>query len=206
MPGFAPGTLSGRWYAKTLRRIGREGGGGRATGRLAAPGNAADLRAPNFGGEREPGAGLPRMQGIAQRCGSIGTRWPGARLGRLAGRRADGCGAQSLYISVRSVIYDRAESAGAQQLAATGPQAHTGLTVWPAVQVPCDHRREQASVPDQVVDRVVPGDLPELAAAEPERAGVADVSQRGAAPENSIAVSVVPMPGGMAAQAVGDGE
>ena len=34
---------------------------------------------------------------------------------------------------------------------------------------------------DEIAGRVVPGDLPELAAAEPERAGAADVSQRGAA-------------------------
>jgi len=35
-------------------------------------------------------------------------------LGRPARRRVGGCGAQSLYIPVRSVIYDRAEFAGAQ--------------------------------------------------------------------------------------------
>ena len=50
---------------------------------------------------------------------------------------------------MRSVVHDRAESAGAQQLAATGPQvpqARIGRTVRPAVQVLGEHRREQADV------------------------------------------------------------
>ena len=62
---------------------------------------------------------------------------------------------------MRSVVYDRAESSGAQQVAVTGPQARRpiGRTVWPAVQVPCEHRREQAGIGDEIADRVVLGDL-----------------------------------------------
>ncbi len=79
------------------------------------------------------------MQGIAQ--------WYGANRDTLARhrparQRVGGCGAQSLYIPVRSVIYDRAESAGAQQVAATGPQipqARISRMVRPAVQVPGEH-------------------------------------------------------------------
>ena len=63
MPGFCPGRLSRRWYAKTPRRIGQESGGGRSLGLSLRPYIAADLQAPILGGEREPGAGLPRMQG-----------------------------------------------------------------------------------------------------------------------------------------------
>jgi len=63
---ICPGTLSRRWYANPLRHIGHEGGGGRAAGCIAVPGIAADLRARILGGQREPGAGLPRMQGRAQ--------------------------------------------------------------------------------------------------------------------------------------------
>ncbi len=48
---------------------------------LVAPGIAADLRAPNFGGEREPGVGLPRMQGIAQRYGANRDTLARPRLG-----------------------------------------------------------------------------------------------------------------------------
>ena len=64
---ICPGTLSRRWYANTLRRIGHEGGGRRAVGPLAVPVIVADLQAPKFGGEREPGADLHRKQGLAQR-------------------------------------------------------------------------------------------------------------------------------------------
>ena len=51
---------------------------------------AADLRAPILGGEREPGAGLPRMQGpcpVVQR--QPGARCPARLDGRLAGASAD---------------------------------------------------------------------------------------------------------------------
>ena len=101
------------------------------------------------------------MQGLAQRYGVNRDTLARSRLGRPAGRRVGGCGAQSEYITVRSVVCDRAESSGAQQVAATGPQipqAYIGRTVWPAVQVPCEHQREQADVPGEVADRVVLGD------------------------------------------------
>ena len=58
-----PGRLSRRWYVTTPRRIGQESGGGRSLGLSLRPYIAADLQAPILGGEREPGAGLPRMQG-----------------------------------------------------------------------------------------------------------------------------------------------
>ena len=66
---ICPGTLSRRWYANTSGSIGHEGGGRRTAGPFAVPVIAADLRAPNFGSKREPGADLPRMQGLAQRYG-----------------------------------------------------------------------------------------------------------------------------------------
>jgi predicted CxxxxCH...CXXCH cytochrome family protein len=70
--------------------------------------------------------------------------------------------------------------------------------------VPWEHLREQADIGDEAAGGVVLGALAELAVAEPERAGVADVGQRRS--ETSIAVSVALMLGGMAAQAVGVGE
>jgi hypothetical protein len=60
------------------------------------------------------------------------------------------------------------------------PHAQIGRTIRPAVQVPCEHRGEGTGVPDEIADRVILGDLAKPPAAEPERAGVADVSQRGA--------------------------
>jgi len=89
------------------------------------------------------------MQGIAQWYGANRDTLARPRLGRPARQRVGGCGAQSLYIPVRSVIYDRAESAGAQQVVATGPQipqARISRMVRPAVQVLGEHRREQADV------------------------------------------------------------
>jgi hypothetical protein len=80
----------------------------------------------------------------------------------------------------------------AQQAAVVGlqvPQANTGRAARPAVQVPLRGSRRR----DEITGPVVLGDLAELAtAARP--------------PENSIAVSVVSMPGGVSAQTVGDGE
>ena len=126
---------------------------------------AADLRARILSREREPGAGLPACRALAQWYGVNRDTLAGRRLGRPAGRRVGGYGAQSEYIKVRSVVYDRAESVRAQQVAAAGPQipqAHIGRTVWPAVQVPCEHQREQAGGPGEIADRVVLGDLAEL--------------------------------------------
>jgi len=64
---------------------------------------------------------------------------------------------------VRSVVWDRAKPAGAQQAAAGGLQARISRTAWPVAQVPCEHRREQANVSDEVADRVVLDDLAKLA-------------------------------------------
>ena len=76
-------------------------------------------------GSREPA--WPRMQGP---CPAV-QRQPGhadpARLGRPAGRRAGICGAQSLYIKVRSVSCDQAEPARAQQVAVARPADPAGL-------------------------------------------------------------------------------
>jgi len=73
---------------------------------------------PAGSGSREPVC--PACRALAQRHGINQDTLAGPRLGRPAGRRADGCGAQSEYIPVRSVLCDRAQSAGAQQLAPTG--------------------------------------------------------------------------------------
>ena len=62
-------------------------------------------------------------------------------------------GARSWCITVRSVVCGRAESIGAQQVPVADPQvpqAYIGRTVWPAVQVTCEYRREQVGVPGEV--------------------------------------------------------
>ncbi len=141
--------------------------------------------------------------------GQPGHASPAPRLGRLAGRRIGGCGAQSEYIPQRSVVCYRAESAGAQQLAATGPQvplAHTGRTVRSAVQVPCEHQREQADVATRFADRVVLGDRAELAAASRNARESPDVSQRGAAVGEQHRIQRGPLAVAVAAQAVGDSD
>jgi hypothetical protein len=88
---ICPGTLSRRWYANALRRIGHEGGGGRTVGRFAVSVIGADLQAPNFGSEREPGADLHRMQGpctaVRGRLGHAGSG-PGYG-GQLEGASVD---------------------------------------------------------------------------------------------------------------------
>ena len=71
-------------------------------------------------GNREPAC--PACRALHSGTGSTGTHWPGPRLRLSVGRRVSGCGAQSEYIKVRSVVDDRAGSASAQQVAATGPQ------------------------------------------------------------------------------------
>ena len=162
MPGFARADCHGDGTPIRSGSIGQEGGGGRSLGLSLHPYIAADLRAPILGGEREPGAGLPRMQGPCP----VVQRQPGhadqARLGRPAGRCVGVCGAQSEYIKVRSVFCDRAESIRAQQVAVAGPripQACIGRTIWLAVQVPFEDQRGQAGVGGEVADRVVLGDL-----------------------------------------------
>ena len=64
----------------------------------------------------------PACRAFPSGTGSTGTRWLGSRLRRSVGGRVGGYGAQSEYIKVRSVVDDRAESAGAQQVVAIGPQ------------------------------------------------------------------------------------
>jgi len=74
---------------------------------------------------------------------------------------------------VRSVVYERAQVVREQQIAVADLkvlQAHIGRTIWPAVQVPGEHQREQAEVATRFADRVALGARVELAAAEPERA------------------------------------
>ena len=58
-----PGQIVTAMVRQDARRIGHEDVGGRSPGLSLHPYIAADLRAPIAGGEREPGAGLPRMQG-----------------------------------------------------------------------------------------------------------------------------------------------
>jgi hypothetical protein len=82
------------------------------------------------------------------------------------------------YIPLRSVFDDQAEPASAPQVAAVGsqvPQGHIGPTVWPAVHVPGEQQRERVGGPDEHSDRVVIGDLAELAVANLNHVGVADV-------------------------------
>jgi hypothetical protein len=84
--------------------------------------------------------------------GHPGHAGPAPRLGRRAGRRGSGRDARSWYILVRSVVYDGAESA---ERSRHRPPAHSGRMARPAVQVPCEHRRERANVPAGVADRMV---------------------------------------------------
>ena len=73
---ICPGTLSRRWYANPLRHIGHEGRAGHATRPLAVPVIAADLQAPNFGSEREPGAGTPHA--VAAHSATVRLRHAGS--------------------------------------------------------------------------------------------------------------------------------
>ena len=138
MLGFARADCHGDG---TPIRSGTSGRKGRRTfpESSAAPYIAADLRAPVCDGKREPGAGLPRMQGscpVVQRRPEHADQ---ARSGQPAGRCVGVCGAQNCYTKVRSVFCDQAESIRAQQAAVAGPripQACTGQTTWLAVQVP----------------------------------------------------------------------
>jgi hypothetical protein len=53
---------------------------------------------------------------------------------------------------VRSVVHNRLQSTGEQQVSAAGPQVHIdGL----AVQVPGEHQRKQVGGPGEHSDRVV---------------------------------------------------
>ncbi len=143
---ICPGRLSRRWYANTSGSIGHEGGGGRAAGRFAVSVIAADLQAPNFGSERKPGADLPRKQGplTAARvdCDTLARvrpRWS-------VGGRVGGCGAQSEYIKVRSVVDNRAEFArgaagsGHRPAEPASPYQPNGLACHTGA---IEHRREQ---------------------------------------------------------------
>ena len=166
---------------------------------------AADLQAPNFGSKREPGAGLRRKQGLAQRDGATRTQWPGSRLRRAGEGHVGGYGAQSKYRKVRSVVDDRAESAGAQHVAAVGCRSRKPVSSGVLACHPAPARGAGAG--DEVAHRALVGERAEPATAEPARPGFADVSQRGPRrPEASTTVSVVSMPGGAAVQAVGDGK
>jgi hypothetical protein len=64
----------------------------------------------------------PACRGLAQRYGSTEARWLGSRLRRSAGGCAGGYGAQNEHRKVRSVVDDRAESAGDAAVAAICPQ------------------------------------------------------------------------------------
>jgi hypothetical protein len=121
---ICPGTLSRRWYANTSRHIGHEGGNRRAAGRLAVPSIAADLRTRILSRKWEPGAGLARLQ---DPCPLVRSQ-PG-HAGRSTVRAAS-CPAtrrkqrENEYIQVRSVVHNRPQSTGEQQVSAAGPQIH----------------------------------------------------------------------------------
>ena len=67
------------------------------------------------------------------------------------------------YIPVRSVVYDRAAPAAAQQVAAVGPQAHISRTACLPSRCGGEHRREQANVQTRFADRVVLNNQAKLA-------------------------------------------
>ena len=133
---------------------------------------AADLRAPHPRRPRGPGAALAPHPALAQLVRSQPGHAGPARLGRPAGRRVGGCGAQSWYIKVRSVVYDRAGSVGTQQVAVADRRSRRPTSAersGPAVHVPCEHGEQAGG--DEVADRVVLGDPAQLTIAEPETRG-----------------------------------
>lgn len=85
---------------------------------------------------------------------------------------------------MRSIVHNRAESAGALQVAVADPRSCRPMSAErPALPSGCcgSVGASEPSSMTRFADRVVLGDRAELAAAEPECVGVADVSQRGAA-------------------------
>src|SRR6185312_1768412 len=83
---ICPGTLSRRWYANTLRRIGHEGGGRRAVGPLAVPVIVLICRCPSsaVSGNREPTYTASRA--LPSGTGSTGTHWPGVLAAAVSWR------------------------------------------------------------------------------------------------------------------------
>jgi hypothetical protein len=147
---------------------------------LVVPGIAADMRAPNFGGEREPGVGLRRMQGIAQ--------WYGANRGTLARPGWEGQLANALADAARKV---RTFRCGRSSMTGLSPPEHSGQR--PPARKPVS--AEWSGLPpgagraptrttrrrDKVADHPVLSDQTKPTAAGLERAGIADVNQRVAA-------------------------
>ena len=114
-------------------------------------------------GSREPA--YPASRTLAQRYGINRDTSARPRLRRPAGRRG-GYGARSEYIKVRSVAYDRAGFVGTQKYRSPirRPRKPTLRTI----------RACRASIGeragDEVADRVILGDLAQLAVAEPKHA------------------------------------
>jgi len=126
-PGFWPGRLSRRWYATRPGSIGQEGGGGRSLGLCCARRSPliCARRSSAVSGGREPACRACRAVARWYSVNRDTLTRPGP--GRPPGRRAGGCGAQSLYMKVRSVFCDRAEPVRAQQVAVARPADSAGL-------------------------------------------------------------------------------
>ena len=73
------------------------------------------------------------------------------------------------YIKVRSVVHNRPQSTGEQQVSAAGPQVHIDGPA--GVQVPGEHQRKQVGRPGEHFNRVVIGDLAQLTTSNLEHTG-----------------------------------
>jgi hypothetical protein len=207
---ICPGTLSRRWYANPLRHIGHEGGGRRAAGlsRYRLSRLICGHRTSAMSGNWEPA--YPACRALLSGTGQPGDTVLGSQLRRSVGRRVGGCGAQSEYIKVRSVVDNRAESAGGAAGSGHRPAgpAKPVSAEWSGLPSRCHkrQRREQQAPATRLL--IVCSSV--IWRSRPLRSRNARDSRcepaRAAAPEDSAAVSRVSMPRGMAAQAVGDSQ
>ena len=157
-------------------------------------------------GSRRPAA--PASRTLAQRSESTGTRWPRLRrLRRPPGRRLGGNGAGNgnTFHCGRSSATGLSPP-GEQQIAAVGPAGPyrpDGLGRRPGASASTNPSKSaaQASIPD----RVVIGDRGGAGRRESGTRGSRSRSASQTRPlENNITVSVVPAPGSVATDAVGD--
>jgi hypothetical protein len=150
---------------------------------LAVPVIAADLQAPSFGGEREPGVGLPRMQGIAQWCGANrGTlarpRWEG----QLANASADAARKVRTFRCGRSSMTRLSPTATSSQRPPAPRSASPYQSNGPACRPGAGRAPTRASRRrDKVAEHPVLSDWAKPTTAGLERAGITDVNQRVAA-------------------------
>ena len=146
-------------------------------------------------GGREPGVRGPHVD----HDDSDVVRPPGL-LGQ-GGELADGfgCGGgRRQHVPDRPGIHDWAQPVRAQQVTVSRPQvpqAQISRTVWPPVQVTCEYWREETGVPETslpiVWSSVIWRSWPSRSRNARESPMCASAAR---SPENSIAVSVVPMP------------